>query len=431
MSTTRQRTAFRICEAALERPAESRAAYLAEACGGDDALRREVESLLAQASGADSFIETPALEVALGEDDAPSGLAVGQRLGTYHVVSWLGAGGMGEVYRARDTELGRDVALKVLSPTLLGDPERLARFEREARVLASLNHPNVGAIYGLATDGGVRALVLELVDGPTLGERLTQGPLPLGESLAIAMQVAEALEAAHEAGIVHRDLKPANIKITPGGAAKVLDFGLAKLTRAADRGPVDHAPTITVDGTQPGLIIGTAAYMSPEQARGLAVDKRTDIWAFGCVLYEMLTGRRAFEGEDNSAVLARVLERDPNLTLLPANTPSAIRRLLWRCLQKDRKRRLPDIAAARLEIDDAESLPDPVQSTAPSPARRAWVPWAVAGAALLAAAIAIAAVSQRRARDAFPDRDARSCETCKPWGLCHLAGWTSIGFQWH
>jgi Tol biopolymer transport system component len=363
MSATRQRTAFRICEAALQRPTESRAAFLAEACGSDDALRREVESLLAQASAANSFIETPALDVALDEDDAPAGLVVGQRLGTYHVVSWLGAGGMGEVYRARDTDLGRDVALKVLPSTLLGDAERLARFEREARVLAALNHPNVGAIYGLANEAGVRALVLELVEGETLAEKLAHsrsGALPVTEALPIARQIADALEAAHEKGIIHRDLKPANVVITPASVVKVLDFGLAKLATvdgALSAGNPSRSPTITASGTRSGLLLGTARYMSPEQARGHVVDKRTDIWAFGCVLYEMLTGHAAFPGATVTDTLAAIIDREPEWTALPVGLPQHIRTLLRRCLEKEPSRRLRDIGDARIEIDEAGAAP--------------------------------------------------------------------------
>jgi Tol biopolymer transport system component len=385
----------RVCQAALERPPELRAAFLAEACGGDDMLRREVDSLLAQASAANSFIETPALDVALDEDDAPAGLVVGQRLGTYHVVSCLGAGGMGEVYRARDTELGRDVALKILPPTLLRDPERLARFEREARVLAALNHPNVGAIYGLANDAGVRALVLELVEGETLAEKLASswsGALPLTEALPIARQIADALEAAHEKGIIHRDLKPANVVITHARVVKVLDFGLAKLA-AVDGAPSaltpSQSPTITASGTRGGLLLGTARYMSPEQARGQAVDKRTDIWAFGCVLFEMLTGHAAFPGATVTDTLAAIVDRDPEWARLPAALHPNVRTMLRRCLEKDRKQRLPDIGAARLEIEDAQSqlAGNAVVATAP---RHKWFAWAVPGLVFLAGAIALA-----------------------------------------
>ena len=276
-------------------------------------------------------------------------MLTGRRLGVYHLQALLGAGGMGEVYRAHDTRLGRDVAIKILPPAFTSDPDRLARFEREARVLASLNHPNIGAIYGFE-DGG---LVLELVEGETLAERVQRGPVPVAEALTLARQIADALEAAHEKGIIHRDLKPANIKVTPAGTVKVLDFGLAKAVAGDASSPdLTHSPTITVAGTREGVILGTAAYMSPEQARGLAVDKRTDIWAFGCVLYEMLTGRTAFGGATVADTLAAILERAPDWSALPAATPSTVARLLTRCLDKDLRRRLQHIGEARIEIED-------------------------------------------------------------------------------
>ena len=262
---------------------------------------------------------------------------------------------MGEVFRARDTKLGRDVAIKILPPAFTSDPERLARFEREARVLASLNHPHIGAIYGVEDTGGVRALVLELVDGQTLAERIRHGPVPLKEALSIAAQLVAALDAAHERGIVHRDFKPANIKITAEGAVKVLDFGIAKVSSETAIGEVSQAPTVTVGRTHEGLIIGTAAYMSPEQARGQPADKRTDIWAFGCVLYEMLTGVAAFGGgETVSDIIGRILEREPDWTRLPQSTPIDVRALLRRCLDKDFKRRLRDIGDARAEFEERE-----------------------------------------------------------------------------
>ena len=284
---------------------------------------------------------------------------VGRQIGSHTILSLLGAGGMGEVYRARDTKLGRDVAIKVVADVFLSDAERLARFEREARVLATLNHPHIGAIYGVEEADGVRGLVLELVEGATLAERLALGPLPIQEALTVARQIADALEAAHEKGVIHRDLKPANIKITPDGTVKVLDFGLAKVFAEEGSGnDVSLAPPITdrrnIERTREGVIAGTAAYMSPEQARGKAVDKRTDIWAFGCVLYEMLTARPAFAGgETVSDTIAAILEREPDWSALPAQTPVSIRRLLQRCLEKDPKRRLRDIGDARLEIEEA------------------------------------------------------------------------------
>jgi serine/threonine protein kinase len=273
----------------------------------------------------------------------------GTQIGPYEIVERLGAGGMGEVYRARDAKLQRDVAIKVLPAGTL-DADRLARFEREARVLAALNHPNIGAIYGFEQTGDVRGLVLELVEGPTLADRLRSGPIPLGEALRIARHIADALDAAHAKGIVHRDLKPENIKVAANDAVKVLDFGLAKVGDGDDRGDLTGAPTITVAGTRVGVILGTAAYMSPEQARGKPLDKRTDIWSFGCVLYEMLTGRRAFAGETVSDSIAAILSREPEWAPLDDVLPQ-VRRLLARCLEKDADQRLRDIGHARQELD--------------------------------------------------------------------------------
>ena len=295
----------------------------------------------------------------------------GTRLGPYEITAEIGAGGMGVVYRARDTRLQRNVAIKVLPDTLAADPDRLARFQREAQVLASLNHPNIAAIYGLEEQPDVvsgfsrtvRALVLELVEGETLADRIARGPIPVDDALAIAKQIAEALETAHEQGIIHRDLKPANIKVRPDGTVKVLDFGLAKaLSQPAldDARPREGAdltaePTITspVMITGVGVLLGTAAYMSPEQARGKPVDKRTDIWAFGCVLYEMLTGRRAFEDEDVSLTLSKVLQREPDFDGLPADTPARVRQVVHLCLRKPLKARVPDIGAVRLALEGA------------------------------------------------------------------------------
>ena len=300
-------------------------------------------------------------------------LVIGDKVGPYEIIATLGSGGMGEVYRARDTKLGREVALKILPSASGADPERLARFEREARLLASLNHPNIATLYGLEDSGTTRALVMEVVDGDTLAERLlagappstTQVPLPIPQALAIARQLADALDAAHERGIVHRDLKPANMKVTPAGTVKVLDFGLAKLEMGAASSDrlyaaldVSHSPTVLSSGTRAGVVLGTAPYMSPEQARGVPVDKRTDIWAFGCVLYEMLTGRRAFEGDSVADVLVAILQRDPDWSALPEQTPPALRRLLRRCMEKDLRRRIRDIVDARLELDESSDPRD-------------------------------------------------------------------------
>ena len=294
-------------------------------------------------------------------------LVSGARLGVYHVVECVGAGGMGEVYRGRDTRLNRDVALKTVLDLFSSDPERLARFKREAQLLASLSHSNIAAIYGFEELDGVQALVLEWVDGPTLADRIAQGPVPLDDALPMALQIAAALEAAHGQGIIHRDLKPANIKVRPDGTIKVLDFGLAKALAPDVASPVATlSPTITSPAaTRMGVIIGTAAYMSPEQARGKPVDKRTDIWAFGCVLYEMLTGKRAFDGDDVSDSLANILKTDPDWGGLPPETPTAVRRLLQRCLAKDPKRRFHDIADVRLDLAE----PEPGAAVAPTVTR--------------------------------------------------------------
>jgi len=303
-------------------------------------------------------------------------LKIGTRLGPYEIAGPLGAGGMGEVYRATDTKLKRDVAIKILLEEVSRDRDRLARFEREAHVLASLNHPHIASIYGLEESDGVPCLVLELVEGQTLAERLKEGGLPIEKALELARQIASALEAAHEKGIIHRDLKPANIKLTPEGSAKVLDFGLAKAFADESTeisGDASQSPTMTAAATRAGVILGTAAYMSPEQARGKRVDKRTDIWAFGCVLYEMLTGRQAFAGETASDAMARILERDPDWQALPAKTPLKIRELLRRCLTKEHRDRLHDIADARIEISEAlAGTPPP---TSPQTGLSRVLPW--------------------------------------------------------
>ncbi len=341
-------------------------------------------------------------------------LQPGSRLGPYEIVAPLGTGGMGEVYRARDTNLNRHVALKVVLPVVAADPDRLARFRREAQLLASLNHPNIAHIHGLEETSAATAIVLELVDGEDLAQRIARGPLPLAEALAIARQVAEALEAAHEQGIIHRDLKPANIKIRPDGAVKVLDFGLAKAVESpAASGPgggLSMSPTLSIHATQAGVILGTAAYMSPEQAAGKPVDRRSDMWAFGAVLFEMLTGRPAFEGETVSHVIASVLKDSPDLDALPAGVPPPIRRLLRRCLEKDRKNRLADAGDARLEIDDALRSPgiDAVASAAIPPAglsaRSTWrmLPVAFLAGALLAGGAALIGIRGRTAAPAAP-----------------------------
>jgi eukaryotic-like serine/threonine-protein kinase len=337
----------------------------------------------------------------------------GTRLGGYEILALIGAGGMGEVYRARDTKLHRDVAIKILPAAFAADPERLARFEREARLLASLSHPHIAQIHGVEGTSGVAALVLELVEGETLAERIAGGPkrgparsrgrgLPVDEAVAIARQIADALDAAHERGIVHRDLKPANVVVGRDGTVKVLDFGLATERSAAVAGGRDftHAPTVA-EPTDAGALLGTTAYMSPEQARGMAVDKRTDVWAFGCLLFEMLTGRRAFAGETTSDIVAAILEREPDWSALPASTPPHVRRLLQRTLDRDPKSRLRDIADARADLAAPPGAPIGADRTAPRAARRLAVAWAAF--AVMTAVAAALAVAAFRARTTVPD----------------------------
>jgi len=350
----RRRRIEEVCVGALARNNDDRDAFVAASCGDDASLRQQVEELLAHAQTAERFLSMPVAAVAahvLGQGDSMP--IVGRQLGSYTMGSRLGAGGMGEVYRARDTKLGRDVAIKILPHAFTNDPERLTRFAREARMLATVNHPHIGAIYALEDIDGIRALVLELVEGETLSEAVAKGPIPVREALTIARQIASALDAAHEKGIVHRDLKPANVKIGAGGLVKVLDFGLAKAVAAE---PVTPDVTLAGTGTRDGVVLGTAAYMSPEQARGLAVDKRTDIWAFGCVLYEMLTGRRAFAGAGITDTLASVLEREPDWSALPPALDRRITRLIRRCLEKPLSRRLRDIGDAVTELDDIKEV---------------------------------------------------------------------------
>ena len=311
-------------------------------------------------------------------------LTAGTRLGVYEIAALIGEGGMGQVYRATDTKLKRQVAIKILPASVAADAERLARFQREAEVLASLNHPQIAGIFGLEEGGGFSALVMELVEGEDLSQLIARGPIPIDDALPIARQIAEALEAAHEQGIIHRDLKPANIKVRQDGAVKVLDFGLAKLapgsageSSGTDRGAGLNTPTLTSPAmmTGVGTILGTAAYMSPEQARGRTVDKRADVWAFGAVLYEMLSGQRAFKGDDIADTLAAVLRQDVDATVLPSSTPASVRRLIARCLERDVRQRLRDIGEARIVLAD------------PAARRRdmKWLAWlAVASAASVA-----------------------------------------------
>ena len=363
--------------AALQYEESRRAAFLHDACAGDEDLRNEVESLLAYEGKAENFMEVPALDVVvkqLAERQAPRLVQrSGTKLGPYAILAPLGAGGMGEVYRARDSKLNRDVALKILPAMFTDDAERMARFRREARVLASLNHPNIGSIYGLEEWNNFRVLVLELVEGPTLADRITGGAVPLEEALAIARQIAEAVAYAHEKGVTHRDLKPANIKITPEGNVKVLDFGLAKVLEGPKNLDSDpsQSPTFGNPTTLEGMILGTAAYMSPEQAKGRPVDKRADIWAFGVVFYELLTGRHLFQRETASDTLAAVLKEEPDWNRIPVK----VRPLLRHCLEKDPKRRLRDIWDMHLLLET---------SSVPVQTRRPWLAWGLVGVFLVA-----------------------------------------------
>jgi serine/threonine-protein kinase len=395
-------------DAARARPANERAAFLAEACALDGTLLSEVQSLLDHPSAPPALEGLTPSAVARAIGDAGPDLT-GQRFGGYLVQERIGAGGMGDVYRARDTRLGRDVAIKVLPHAFAADADRRARFEREARLLASLDHPHIGAIYGVEESDGVRALVLALVEGDTLAERLEIGSIPVAEALGYARQIASALETTHDKGIIHRDLKPDNIKITPDGLVKVLDFGIAKAVEDSSELISSRVATTTNRATREGMIIGSANYMSPEQGRGEVVDERTDIWAFGCVLYEMLGGRKAFGGATMSDVIAAVLEREPDWSVVPASAPPALVRLLHRCLDKDPKRRLHSIADARIEIEDL--LNDSVSRGGKAATRRMSGPgrlyWVLGAAASVAAIGAVFVTLNGRDQPSAPARTSR------------------------
>jgi Tol biopolymer transport system component len=385
----------RLYHEALGLSPSERAAYLARACGADARLREEVESLLAQDASALLADGVAAMAAPMLPGEAST--MTGRTIGSYVIGAALGAGGMGEVYRARDTKLGRDVAVKILPRAFTSDPERLGRFEREARMLASLNHPHIAAIYGIETYDGVPALVLELVEGGTLGDRLRRGPLPVPEALRIARQIADALAAAHEKGIVHRDLKPSNVALTPDRAVKVLDFGLAKACVSESEANLTQSPTITVGETRDGVLLGTAAYMAPEQARGKAVDKRADIWAFGAVLFEMLTRRRPFDGEDVAEVLGAVVRLEPPWDALSSDVPPPIRTLLQGCLVKDPRHRVADISIALFVLDHSASLASPAVTTTPARASLARVR-STATAAVVTVAVLVTGLTIWRAR---------------------------------
>ena len=393
METRWERISAVFDEAMARDPAE-RPQFVGESCADEPEIRRQVESMLAE-TDRPQLIDRPALESIA--DLLASETLIGAQIGPYRIESLLGAGGMGEVYRATDMVLGRQVAVKMLPAVLAEDPDRLARFHREARLLAALNHPNISAIYGTEalpgqTSAGL-ALILELVEGLTLADKVKAGRLPVDEAVAIARQLADALEAAHRQGIIHRDLKPSNIAIAPDGTVKVLDFGLAKLTqRDGDVAGADAttSPTITAPHlvTGAGVLLGTAAYMSPEQAKAREADHRSDIWAFGCVLFEMLTGRRAFDGEDPVEVLGAVVRLEPDWRALPPDVPIPLRTLLEGCLVKDRRRRIGDISTARFVLDHLATLSGSaaISSGAAKPGRRYLV--AALAVALLTSAVA-------------------------------------------
>ena len=352
-------------------------------------------------------------------------LEIGSRIAHYDVTALIGEGGMGQVYQATDTKLNRQVALKILPEAFATDPDRLARFQREAQVLASLNHPGIAAIYGIEEQDGTRALVLELVEGPTLADRISEGPIPLDEALPIAKQIAEALEAAHEAGVIHRDLKPANIKVREDGTVKVLDFGLAKALDPNPQGDPSQSPTLAAAATQMGVIMGTAAYMSPEQAAGQPVDKRGDIWSLGVVLWEMLTGSRLFDGESVSHVLASVLKTEPDWPTLPMETPPAVRRLLRRCLAKDLRERLQHVGDARLEFGETPASSDePYLPSAKMPALATWQRPVPAVLTVVAIAAIVGYGVWRLSRPVTP-RVARFVLTAQPSEAIRISGGTT------
>ena len=379
----------RIVESALALAPHERAAFVADACGDDFVLRAEVESLLAHEAAAERLLSTPAAALMAMAGDAAT--FIGRQFGTYTVVELLGVGGMGEVYRARDRQLDRDVAIKILPLVFTRDADRLVRFDREARILAALNHPHIGAIYGLERVDGVPALVLELVDGPTLAERLSEGALAVTDAIGIALQIADALEAAHRQGVIHRDLKPANIKVTSTGLVKLLDFGLAKAAEHDDGSPLPASSTPPVTMSRPGAVLGTAAYMSPEQARGEAVDARSDLFSLGAVLYEMLTGRRAFSGDAVSAILRAILNDTPQSPrAINPGVPVALEAIVMRLLAKDQEARPQRAADVRKDLQRVVRDLDLA-----SRARHRWWRRAAAAAAIILAGLMIWTTRQR------------------------------------
>jgi serine/threonine protein kinase len=371
------RRAEKLFHAALERPAEDRPAFLDEACSEDAELRRQVERLLSKDEQAGNFLEKPVL-ADVTETQGAAGSHSGRQYGPYRILSPLGAGGMGEVYRAHDSRLRRDVAVKVLPEAFAADAERMARFEQEARVLASLNHPNIASIYGLEESGSVRALVMELVPGHTLAERIAAGPIQTGEALSIARQIGEAVACAHERGVIHRDLKPANIMITGSGLVKVLDFGLAKLAeKTEDAG----GETASLPRTETGAVLGTSGYMSPEQLRGLPVDHRTDLFSFGVVLYEMVTRERAFTGSSPMAVADAILHAQPR-DFGDRPVPAKLKAIIWKLLEKEPANRYSSAEEVNRELKDLE-----ISLAPPRPVRLSRNAWIAVGAAVILAGV--------------------------------------------
>lgn len=409
----------RIFSAAIEKEPQERAAFLDRECGGDSWLRQKVEALIIAHESAGSFLESPAVEPAHTGRTLMPNRFLGRQLGTYEVLTHLGSGGMGDVYRARDTKLKRDVALKILPPEFSRDPDRVARFQREAVTLAALNHSKIAGIYDLQEIDGTQFLVLEFVEGETLAARLKRGPLPAVRAVEFCKGIAEGLEAAHSRGIHHRDLKPDNVQITPDDHVKLLDFGLAKIL-APDGQPNELTvlPSITQWSTKPGAIMGTATYLSPEQARGRQPDKRSDIWAFGCVLFEALTGKQAFSGDTVADVLAAILKNEPDWNLLPSALPSSVRSLLEQCLQKEPSQRLQDIAAARNILETAfEDAPALAPQNRPAK-HTSWL--TITTVAVMAAVLAALATWNFMTPNASNDSQ-RGVEALKPVSRLSLA----------
>ena len=397
MNPERWQQIDRIFQGAIEREPHERASFLDQACGDDSPLREKIEALLRSHDGAGSFLASPASPPNFGKvrEPAPHQF-VGQYLGSYELKAHVGSGGMGDVYRARDTQLRRDVAIKILPSEFSRDPDRVARFQREAVALAALNHPNIAAIHDLDEVNGTRFLVLEFVEGETLAVRLKRGPLSVPQSLDLCRQIAEGLEGAHAKGVHHRDLKPENIQVTPDDRVKLLDFGLAKTLASESEGADAALRNLTLWSTKPGVILGTASYLSPEQARGYQPDKRADIWAFGCVLFEAVTGRQAFTGDTIVDVYAAILNTEPDWSLLPQKLPSSVQSLLRRCLQKEARQRLGDIGHARMTLEDAVA-------DAPLPAaRRKRIPSWLRGSAVAILAAGLAAFVAWNYRPSVP-----------------------------